>query len=482
MEGDFTATACDGRGLHRTPHTTGRPAERLVGGLPRILSLALLLLSIGRWVSVEPLLAGDRPAIRDGVPGGALDVNPCDLALAPHRGESDVDTEIARLQQLAAEPAKRGSALERLGWMFVEKARRSSDPGYFSTAEASARCLEEIDPANLQALLLRGHVDHSLHRFREAEGIGRALVARRGEWFDHALLGDALMERGQLDEAALHYQRMMDVRPGAQAYSRASHLRWLRGDLAGAVDLMRMAVRSVSPRSRESAAWLRTRLALLLMQLGESEAAANSIREALAIVPEYPQALLVRGRLLLAAGRPHEAADSLRRAAAISPLPDCQWVLLEALNAAGLSREGDAVRRQLVEHGAVNDARTTALYLASAGGNAAAALRLAQRENLARSDVLTFDALAWALAASERFAEAAVAARAARAEGTADARIFFHSGVIASRQGELRDAEQLLRRAAAIEHMLLPSEREQLHRERARLGRQLAEARGPIAG
>ncbi|MGH7525822.1 MAG: hypothetical protein ACREMX_03875, partial [Gemmatimonadales bacterium] len=81
---------------------------------------------------------------------------PCTLALAPQRGASREDLEISRLQEQlrrALDP----SALDRLGWQYVAKARLSYDPGYYKLAEQTALCLETNQPRSPQALLLRGH-------------------------------------------------------------------------------------------------------------------------------------------------------------------------------------------------------------------------------------------------------------------------------------------------------------------------------------
>lgn len=379
------------------------------------------------------------------------------------------DTEIRALQQQAAESPHRAEILERLGWAFIANARETFDPGFYSVAESCARCILTANPEQPGGLLLLGHVHHSLHRFEDAERIARQLVELRGEWLDHGLLGDALMERGRIDEAAQHYQIMMDVRPGPQAYSRAAHIRWLRGDLNGAVDLMRRAVASVSPRDRESAAWMRTRLGRYLAQQGKSAAAEDMARRATAIIPDFPPALLLQGTLRLAARNCATAIGPLQSAAAANPLPDYQWALLEALESCNQSEQAARVRAALVATGARNDGRTTALFLASQEIDVRAALRLARRELAERADVHSYDAVAWALAVNGEPEAAYQASRSALAEGTVDARILCHAGVIAAQVGRTAEAASLLRRATDIDQMLLPSERARLARENARL-------------
>ena len=69
------------------------------------------------------------------------------------------------------------------------------------------------------------------------------------------------------------YQQMVNQKPDLQAYARISHLRWLKGDLAGAAEVMKLAVGAASPNAPESAAWVNTRLAALEFQQGSTEEA-----------------------------------------------------------------------------------------------------------------------------------------------------------------------------------------------------------------
>ena len=134
----------------------------------------------------------------------------------------------------------------------MARARAANDPGDYTLAERVATCLEEQQPGDPAALLLRGHALHQLHRFHEAEAIARTLVTKREFVLDYALLGDALMEQGRLAEAATAYQKMIDLKPFYQSYTRAAHLRWLTGDLNGAIELTHKAIEAASPRNSRS--------------------------------------------------------------------------------------------------------------------------------------------------------------------------------------------------------------------------------------
>jgi len=386
----------------------------------------------------------------------------CAVALTPHSGNSQLDGEIARLQQLSKTKRNPGPIVEQLGWTFVAKARVSYDPGFYKLAESAARCLETTHGRVSEGKLLRGHVLHNLHRFKEAEELARELVVVRKGVFDYGLLGDALMEQGQLQEATHAYQQMLDLKPSLQSYSRAAHVRWLKGDLPGALDLMKLGAAASSPRDSESAAWAYSRLAMYELQSGHEKEATDALNKAIEFEPGYAPALLMRGRTLLAQDKTAQAVDLLRAAAEANPLPEYLWALAEALGAANLLEEQQSVRERLARTGPEADPRTFALYLATLHESPDTALDLAQRELRSRSDVFTLDALAWAQASAGNFTEAHANILRALSEGTQDARLFYHGGLILSRAGDKSRARELLRRAAHVQQLLLPSERKGL--------------------
>jgi tetratricopeptide (TPR) repeat protein len=402
--------------------------------------------------------------------------DPCRLALAPPPAGGALAEEIVALQRRAANPRQDEAALEQLGYQFVARARLAHDDAMYVAALETAACLERRHPANDQARLLRGHVRHQQHRFAEAEALARGLVASRGLAVDFALLGDALMEQGRLGEAATAYQRMIDLKPYYQSYTRAAHLRWLRGDLDGAIDLMRKAVAAASPRDPEAGPWARARLADYYLQAKRLRLARAECDAALAARPGYVPALVALARIHLAGNRPLDAITLLRTAAAANPLPDVRWTLADALRAARQDADAATVERALVAEGATGDPRTLALYLATRGGSAERAIELARRELAVRGDVFTHDALAWALLRAGRAADAAPHMTRALAEGTSDGRLFLHGGVIAAASGDRAGARRLLGRAAALAHTLLPSERAILAEARGALVRLAGES------
>jgi tetratricopeptide (TPR) repeat protein len=367
------------------------------------------------------------------------------------------DADITKLQRDLRDQRAPARAAEQLGYRFVSRARVSNDAGFYKVAEEAATCLESIDPGDASALLLRGHVLHQMHRFAEAEAIARRLVATREFVLDYGLLGDVLMEQGRLTDAAAAYQKMIDLKPFYQSYTRAAHLRWLKGDLAGAISLMETAVKAASPRDPESIAWAYTRLASYELQRGRLRDAEPMIVSALQYVPNYAAALLVRGRIQLADDKRVDAVATLETAARLNPLPEYRWTLADALRQVNRIDEAKAVEGQLVREGA-DDPRTLSLFLSTRRVDDEKAVDLARQELKNRGDVFTLDALAWSLARAGKVGEASALMTRALAEGTQDGRLFLHAAVIAAADGRPADAARWARKARTFRFTLLPSE------------------------
>jgi tetratricopeptide (TPR) repeat protein len=390
-----------------------------------------------------------------------------DLILAPHSGGEAIDDEIRKVQERVRTQGENGSSVLKLGRLFISKARVADDPGFYRLAEQCGTAIEAKDPSYPDALLLRGHCLAAIHQFAAAEELGRKLTAMREHFLDHGLLGDALMEQGKLTEAVDAYQKMADLKPSMPVYARVAHIRWLKGDLAGAIEAAEEAIESSNPRDVEPLAWATNRLARFRWQEGNDASALTLVARALELVPNYGPGLLTRGLIYSGKEQFEDAIPFLRTAAKIHPLPEYRWALIEALRAGGCATEAEEVERLLRAKAGVDDPRGYALYEASAGHEPGRALELAEMELHTRRDVFSHDVLAWALRATGNLEEAAKQMETALKEGTADARLSFHAGVIFLEAGKTEKAAEYLATADSLRRMLHPSERRLLAEKQA---------------
>ena len=97
---------------------------------------------------------------------------------------------------------------------------------------------------------------------------------------------------------------MIDLKPFYQSYTRAAHLRWLKGDLDGAIEMMQARDQGGQPAGSGVRRLGVSRLAFYELQRGRLAEAERMTDASLRHVPDYAAALLVRGRIQLAsAGR-----------------------------------------------------------------------------------------------------------------------------------------------------------------------------------
>jgi tetratricopeptide (TPR) repeat protein len=379
-------------------------------------------------------------------------------------GDGALERRIAALQASVRAGGRESATLERLGWAFVEKARMDGDPGFHKLAEQCAFVMRERRPGDPSALLLAGHAALSLHRFRDAEAIARALVALRGSPLDYALLGDALADRGELGQAIAAYRRMMRLRPDSKAHLRVAHVRYLTGDTEGAIEAMQVAVRATSTRDREALAWTLARLAFYELAAGRVVEARADAEAATQVHPGLAYALLVLGRIHLAEHDFDAAAAALQRSADLVPLPETLWLLAEAQRAAGRPDAAGLAESTLLSTGAGTDSRGLAAYLAASLRDPRRALALARAEIAQRRDAYTYDVLATAALAAGRVHRARRAMARALAAGTRDARLFYHAGLVAEATGADREAATWFAKARELAVALYPSERADLDR------------------
>ncbi len=382
-----------------------------------------------------------------------------EIVLAPQGGATTEDLGVTRWQERAGARGADAAAFAGLGWAYIAKARRTLDAGFYKLAEKTADVIAAQFGVTVESRRLRAHALHNLHRFQEAEAVARPLAVETNAAADLALLSDALVEQGKIPEGVEALQRMVDLKPGVEAFSRIAQVRWLKGDVAGATEAMETAFRAVEQRETETQAWLLVRLAGFALQRGETGRALVLAEVANTRLPNYAPALLACGRALLAEKKYGEAIERLGRAEALLPLPEYQWWLADALAAAGRGEEAALVEQRLMKRGALEDPRTFSLFLATRRAAADVAVRLAAAELNERADIFSQDAVAWALFTSGEVAAADRSMRLALKEGTRDARLSLHAAEIVRAAGRTQEAREHLARAKAGMGTLLPSER-----------------------
>lgn len=379
---------------------------------------------------------------------------------------SGVAAALSELQALVKANPQDLNKLERLGRLWIGEARVTHNERGYQLAALCARLMDMELPEQPSTLLLRGNVLLAMHRFHDAEELGRVLLQKRQNMLDHALLADALMEQGLIEESLPVYQAMIDTKPCLPSYSRIAHVRWLRGDIDGAIEMMEQAIACGSYRDPEPMAWCTSRLAFFLWQDGDAVTAMMTAKRSVEILPENPQAYYVMGRILLSRNDAQGAADALEKAANYSQQPEILWALADAQRAAYLPAKAEATMKLLSSKGEAGDPRSFSLYLATQHQDSDHALDLAKAELHARRDVYSWDALAWAQQAAGSNVAALISARKAMAEGTKDARLFLHACIIAQQAGDAK-ATEWLAQARAMRAQLLPSEQDFLDRSNA---------------
>jgi tetratricopeptide (TPR) repeat protein len=370
--------------------------------------------------------------------------------------ESPSDQAIARLQLLAESSPQNIEALAELGFAYLQKARESGDPAFYSKADDVFQKALNLDPADPSGLLGASAVALARHDFQQALGWAqRAHEAAPGDPDAYGALGDAQVELGQYEDALDAYQHMLNIRPDLNAYVRAAYARELHGDSGGAIETMLQAIEASRPFG-ETAAWVRTQLANLYFNTGDIKEAEAQYAASLETFPGYVHALAGLARVAAANGDYGEAIDLYDRVVTRQPVLEYVAALGDVYHAAG--RDAEAQRQyglvtaieSIYRENAINTDLEMALFLADHPATAgpteeaieqARAVYATQPGNIRANDVLS-----WALYRAGRFEEASVYSQQAVRLGTQDPLLLFHAGMINYQLGNNAIARDYLER------------------------------------
>jgi tetratricopeptide (TPR) repeat protein len=383
-------------------------------------------------------------------------------------GPTGTERMIHSAQTLVARAPKEAIAYAGLGAAYFQRARETADVSDYELAEQAltkSLDLTSEDFSSEAALETLAEVCMGEHRFTDALVYAqKALSLGTGELSPFAIVGDADADMGEYDKAAAAYGRLTprDMTPTPRAAyardSRVSYLKFIPGDTAGAIALMKTAVAQgvQAQLPAENLAWLYFELGEYDTQAGDAPSADAAYLAALNIHPGDYRALAALGKLRANMGRYAEAITLYQKAIAIVPMPIFVAELGDLYAKSGNQQEA---RKQyaLVEYigllGRINRVlhnRDLAIFYADHDMKLSEALDLAQKELEVRRDIYTWDALAWALYKNGKLTEAAEASGKALHFGTRDSLLLFHAGMIAEGLGKQEQARDELKQALEI--------------------------------
>jgi tetratricopeptide (TPR) repeat protein len=368
---------------------------------------------------------------------------------APMSTREGLQQTIDDVRRRLARAPNESSAAVVLADALLRQARLSGGAGVAVEAEhALARILKD-EPRDYEARRMLATVYLSEHRFREA--IREATRARdqfpRDPW-NYGVIGDGHLELGDYDDAFRAFQQMMDIRPSASAYARASYAFELRGNLTAALDAMKMAADATSPRDPESLAWHHAHVGDLLLQIGRPNEARAEYEWAAASVPGHRSALMGLGRLKQMEGDYAAALDVYIGEFGNAGTPELAAQIGDVYAALGKHDESERYYA-LAEAGWRSDApepRNLARFLADRG-RAPEAVVIGEQAVRDRHDIFTEDALAWAYFRAGRVTEASRTSVLALRTGTRDRALLYHAAAIRHAAGDEEGALALVNRA-----------------------------------
>ena len=299
----------------------------------------------------------------------------------------------------------------------------------------------------------------SEHRFTEARDVAKQLVAEDSlEDSYRGILGEVDLEVGEYEGAAKAFTSL-------SAQSRANlgiaprYARWLeiRGNSAEARKILyrteKLADSTRDQLTREQLAWFHLRVADIELRNGRLRGAEKAIRAGRAALPNDYRLLAAEARLASVRHDWQRAIFAGDSSVAIVLDPATLGLIGDAYAALGNAAKSEEYIRTMEvavtqQPGAYH--RAWSLFLLDHGRRIPEVTGKIQEELKTRRDIYGYDLLGWAMYKQGRYAEARAALQTALSQGTQDAVIFYHAGMVERAAGRPASARASLERALAI--------------------------------
>jgi len=142
-----------------------------------------------------------------------------------------------------------------------------------------------------------------------------ALAKNPNCWVGHYNLGNALLQKGQVDDAIAHYQKAMEINPNYDLpYNNLGLALVQKGQMDEGIAQYQKAL-GINPAFSEAL----NNLGLALVQKGQADEAISQYQKALGINPNYADAHYNLGIVLIQKGQVDEAIAQFQKALEINP-------------------------------------------------------------------------------------------------------------------------------------------------------------------
>jgi tetratricopeptide (TPR) repeat protein len=336
-------------------------------------------------------------------------------------------------KRLAEQPNDHAAAV-LLADALLRQARVTGDGRLSGRAGSVLTSVLKDAPGHYEALRLLSASRLSQHRFREALQVARrARDLRPEDAWNYGVIGDALVELGEYDEAFESFDKMMSLRPSAAAYARVAYARELQGNLPGALEAMELAREATTAHDPEAQAWYSAQLGELYFRMKKLEEAEREYRRAAFIFPEYPFAMIGLGKVAIARGQRREALNIYLEQLKRTPTLELAGRIGDVYADDGNLVESERyylLGEDLAGPAIAQTEANLALFLAERNRKLQEAVKAAEAVAATRRDIFTEDALAWAYFKTGRLDDALRASSRALRTGTRDERILAHAAEI----------------------------------------------------
>lgn len=380
------------------------------------------------------------------------------MACAATAEASQADVDVRFWESRQKRDLEDGICPCNLGGAYLQKARESGNYAYYRQAENAFKKSLSIIPDYRPAMVSLCMAYNSQHRFNESIPIARKLLDELPDASALGVLGDALLETGEVEEAGKLYERLVALAPVPFAYTRMANFQLLKGGNDAALASLKLALETGQTGVPvENLAWCQVQIGAIYFGSGAFDDAQRWYESALKTLPEYHQALDRIAELKAARGEFDAAIVIYKQLIERTPRPDLQQALGDLYQYRGMKKEADEWHQNALTgykaaaaDGNAHYYHHLASFYCDIQGNSEEALKWAKKDFELRHGIYAYDTLAWALYKNGMYSEAAETMAKALALGTRDAHLLFHAATVYSRAGDFAKGREYAQQALAV--------------------------------